>query len=237
MGELHLEVIKNRLLRDFNLNVKFHKPQVSYRETIAHVVEVVGECHRHIAGHQLFAKVALQMEPFSGEGPPVAVLAAAPPDAFPDDMLAVVIDELKARSEGGGVIAGYPLMKLRVRVVGGEYDETSDEQAFRIAANDAFNKGLEQGGKVLLEPIMKLDIVTPEEFLGDFVGDLQKRRALIVKTDGRGGMMSIEARAPLKELFGYSSAMRSLSQGRAGCSIEPLEYAPAPQEVVKEYGI
>lgn len=237
MGELHLEVIKNRLLRDFKLNIKFHKPQVSYRETIARSVDVTGECHRQVAGQQLFARVRLRLEPAPGAGPPVAILSACPPEAIPAELLVVVLDELRARAEGGGLIAGFPLMKLRVTVIGGEANEASDEQAFRIATNEAFNAGLDQGGKVLLEPIMKMDIVTPETYLGDFVGDLQQRRAVIAKTDSRGSMMAIEAHAPLKELFGYSSAMRSLSQGRAGCSIAPLEYAPAPAELLKEYGV
>jgi elongation factor G len=96
---------------------------------------------------------------------------------------------------------------------------------------------LEKGGKVLLEPIMKLDITTPEDYLGNFVGDLQQRRATIARTENRGKMVSVEAHAPLRELFGYSSAMRSLSQGRAGCSMEPLEYAPAPADVRREYEI
>ncbi len=237
MGELHLEVIKNKLLRDFNLNIRFHKPQVSFRETVGAAAEVEGECHRLIGGQQLFARLRVRVEPGTAEGPPVAVLSACPPDALPAEMLVVALDELKARGEGGGLIAGYPLTKLRVTVLGGEADESPDERAFRIAANEAFNAALEQGGKVLLEPIMKLDIVTPEQYLGDFVGDLQQRRAVIVKTEVRGDVNVIEARAPLKELFGYSSAMRSLSQGRAGCSMEPLEYAPAPPEVVKEYQI
>src|SRR6185503_14477835 len=128
---------------------------------------------------------------------------------------------------------GFPLMKLRVLVMSAEFNEQSDERAFRIAADEAFNNGLEAGGKVLLEPIMKLDIVTPEEYLGDFVGDLQQRRATIVKTENRGGIVTVEAHAPLSQLFGYSSAMRSLSQGRAGCSMEPLAYAPAPPDVMK----
>lgn len=238
MGELHLEIIKNRLLRDFNLNVRFHKPQVSYRETIDHAVEVTGECHRQIAGQQLFAKLMLRMEPVAGVSPPVAVLTRVPPDSLPEPLLVATLDNLKARGEGGGLIAGFPLMKLRVIVTGGEWNpQLSDERAFRIAADEAFNKGLEEGGKVLLEPIMKLDIVTPEEYLGDFVGDLQQRRATIVKTETRGRMTVIEARAPLNELFGYSSAMRSLSQGRASCSIEPLAYSPAPPEVMKNYQI
>jgi elongation factor G len=145
---------------------------------------------------------------------------------------------LKGSGEGGGRIAGYPLMKLKVTVLGGEWNaEQTDERAMKIAAADAFEKGLELGGKVLLEPIMKLDIVTPEDYLGDFVGDLQQRRAIIAKTEHRGKMTAIEAHAPLKELFGYSSAMRSLSQGRAGASIEPLKYEAAPPEVLKAFDV
>ena len=235
MGELHLEIIKNRLLRDFNLNIKFHKPQVSYRESIDHAVEVVGECRRLIAGQQLFAKLRIRMEPAPQSKIPVMLLSAVPPDGLPPELLTAALEELKALGEGGGKIAGYPLMKLKITVLGGETNEQSDARAMKIAAADAFEKGLEEGGKVLLEPIMKLDIVTPEDYLGDFVGDLQMRRAIIAKTDHRGTMTTIEAHAPLKELFGYSSAMRSLSQGRAGSSIEPLRYDPAPPEVLKAF--
>jgi len=236
MGELHLEIVKNRLLRDFNLNVKFHKPQVSYRETIARAVEVTGECNRMIAGKQLFARLKLRMEPFAAATVPVALVNAAPPESLPPELLAAALDELKGAGEGGGRIAGYPLMKLKVTVLGGEWNaEQTDERAMKMAAADAFEKGLEGGGKVLLEPIMKLDIVTPEDYLGDFVGDLQQRRATIAKTETRGKMTTIEAHAPLRELFGYSSAMRSLSQGRAGCSMEPLKYEAAPPEVLKQF--
>jgi elongation factor G len=236
MGELHLEVVKNRLLRDFNLNVKFHKPQVSFRESIARSVEVVGECHRMISGQQLFAELTIRMEPIDAASAPVVVLNQCPPEVLPPELLAAAIEELKALGEGGGRIAGYPLMKIRVTVLGGKWNpEQSDVRAFKMAAADAFEKGLEEGGKVLLEPIMKLDIVTPEDYLGDFVGDLQQRRAIIARTDHRGKMATIEAHAPLKELFGYSSAMRSLSQGRAGASMEPLMYSPAPPEVMKAF--
>ncbi len=236
MGELHLEVIKNRLLRDFGLNIKFHKPQVSYRETIAKAVEVEGVCNRMINGVQLFAKLRIRMEPNNVAAPPVLVMVNIPPDSLPGEFLAAAVDELKSCGEGGGRIAGFPLMKLKVTILGGEFNaEQSDERAFKMAAGDAFNHGLDAGGKVLLEPIMKLDIITPEDYLGDFVGDLQQRRATIVKTDNRGAMVSVEAHAPLRELFGYSSAMRSLSQGRAGASMEPLEYAAAPQDVIKAF--
>jgi elongation factor G len=237
MGELHLEVIKNRLLRDFNLNVRFHKPQVSYRESVAKMVEVEGECHRMINGQQLFAKLSIRVEPFEGKVP-VAIFNTMPVEAIPNEFLTVVLDELKACSEGGGRIAGFPLMKMKITVLNGEASaENSDDRAFRIAANDAFDKALNLGGKVLLEPIMKLDITTPDDYLGDFVGDLQQRRAVIVRTENRGKMTVIEAHAPLRELFGYSSAMRSLSQGRAGCSMQPLKYEPAPAEVLKEYAL
>jgi elongation factor G len=238
MGELHLEIIKNRLLRDFNLDVKFHKPQVSFRETIERAVEVVGECHRQLAGQNLFAKIRLRMEPLTETQQGVITLNAVPFEQLPESMVNVTMEELKSCGEGGGVIAGFPLMKIRVTFLGGEFDpENLDERAFRIAANDAFQKGLHDGGKVLLEPIMKLDIKTPEEYVGDFVSDLQKRRALIAKTENRGGLTTIEAHAPLKELFGYSSAMRSLSQGRAGCSLEPFEYQAAPTELMQEYAL
>ena len=238
MGELHIEIIKNRLLRDFSLNVKFHKPQVSYRETIARAVEVIGECHRQIAGQQLFGKLTIRMEPVEGNVNKVIILNQVPFESLPEPLMTATLEELRMCSEGGGAIAGFPLMKLKVTVLSAEYDpELSDDRAFRIAASEAFHKGLIEGGKVLLEPIMKLDIVTPEDYVGDFLGDLQQRRAIIVQTDRRGSMTTIDAHAPLKELFGYSSAMRSLSQGRAGCSIEPYEYAAAPTEVLKEYDI
>ncbi|MDX1944640.1 MAG: elongation factor G [Pirellulaceae bacterium] len=235
MGELHLEVVKNRLLRDFNLNVRFHKPQVSYRESIAAACEVTGSCNRLIAGQQLFAKIVLRMEPAPQSAIPVMILTQVPPDSVPGEILTAALEELKALGEGGGRIAGYPLMKLKVTVLSIEWNEQTDPRAIKMATADAFEKGLEQGGKVLLEPIMKLDIVTPDDYLGDFVGDLQQRRAIIAKTENRGKMTAIEAHAPLKELFGYSSAMRSLSQGRAGASIEPLKYEPAPPEVLKAF--
>jgi elongation factor G len=224
------------LLRDFNLKVKFHKPQVSYRETIEQAVEVWGECHRHMAGQQLFARLQIRLEPLPGDAATVMVLNQCPPETLPIELLDAAVEELRACAHGGGRIAGYPLMKLKITVLDGQWHhDTSNEMAFRIAANDAFQKGLEQGGPVLLEPIMKLSITTPQDYLGDFVGDLQQRRALIARTDTRGAVSVIEAHAPLKELFGYSSAMRSLSQGRAGCSMEPLRYAPAPPEVTKDY--
>jgi elongation factor G len=235
MGELHLEIIKNRLLRDFNLNVKFRKPQVSYRETVEQPAEVVGECHRQMAGQQLFARLTIRMEPKTVEGVPMRVLNLCPLEAAPAEFVAAAVEELKNCGQSGGTISGSPLMNIQVSVLGAEANEQSTDVAFRIAAHDAFEKGLKASGMVLLEPIMRLVITTPEDFMGEFVSDLQQRRAIIDKTETRGTVSTIMARAPLNELFGYSSAMRSLSQGRAGATMEPLEYAPAPAADVKKF--
>lgn len=235
MGELHLEVVKNRLLRDFKVNVKFRTPQVSYRETVASAAEAEGICERVVSGQSLYARVKLRMEPQPIEGRPVIVLNQAPMEEVPGEFAAAVIEELTNCGMGGGMISGSPLMNIKVTILEIECREESTEVAFRIAASMAFEQGLNACGPVLLEPIMRLQVTTPEEFLGDFVGDLQQRRALIDRTETRGDLAMIEAKAPLKELFGYSSAMRSLSQGRAGSSMEPLEYAPAPPEDVKRF--
>jgi len=233
MGELHLEIIKNRLLRDFNLNVKVHKPRVSYRETIDHAAEVLGECHRQLAGQSLFAKVRLKLEPVE-EGE-TAGAAGSAYDELPEHFVDVAVETLNEQLHGGGSL-GYPLMNVRATVVGGEANETeSNDVAFRIAAADAFSKALREAGVVLLEPIMKLEINTPDEFLGDFVADLQQRRAQITKTETRGDRTIITAEAPLENLFGYSNAMRSLSQGRATSTMAPLKYGPAPQEVLEKF--
>ena len=237
MGELHLEVIKNRLLRDFNLDVKVHKPRVSYRETISAAVEVTGECHRLVNGQQLFAKLKIRMEPDDNVEQGVSVRTAGVAGKLPGDLMEAVKEEIVARGEGGGVIGSFPLTKIRVSLLDAEVTEESSEMAFSIAAGEAFEEALKQAGPLLLEPIMKLNITTPDDYHGDFVSDLMQRRARIVNTDHRNGMTFIEANAPLGELFGYSNAMRSLSQGRAGSSMEPLEYEPAPPEVAAAFAI
>jgi elongation factor G len=235
MGELHLEVVKHRLLRDFKLNVKVHKPRVSYRETIAKAVTVEGTCQRVVNGQTLFAKVKLELQPVP-DVMQVEVRSLLPPDKLLPEWKEAAMQELASRSQGGGTIGSFPLSQLRVKLVDAESSpEASNEIAFTIAAADAFEKGLVEGGPVLLEPIMKLSISTPDDYYGDFIGDLSKRRGRIVDTDNRGGITFIEAEAPLAELFGYSNAMRSLSQGRAGASMEPLEYQPAPPEVAKSF--
>lgn len=237
MGELHLEVIKNRLLRDFNLNVKVHKPRVSYRETISKAVEVTGECHRLYNGQQLFAKLKLRMEPDEKVESGVAIRSRLPVDSMPPEMVQTVKDEIKARGESGGSIGSFPLSKIRVTLLDAETTDESTPMAFSIAAGEAFEQALREAEPMLLEPIMKLTVTTPEDYYGEFVGDLAQRRAQIVSTDTHLETTTIVSEAPLAELFGYSSAMRSLSQGRAGSSMEPLEYSAAPPEVAATFAM
>ena len=238
MGELHLDVIKHRLTRDFNLNVKFYKPRVNYRETISNPAEVIGQCNRQLGAMQMFARVKLLFEPLEDRSANVIVLDKNFGEgALPDASKTSILEELRGRAQGGGLIGSFPLTGFRISLLGGEMREVgSDEVAFRIASNDAFDEGLKSGTATLLEPIMRMDITTPDDYMGEIVGDLQQRRALIESTESRGVMTAITAFAPLKELFGYSSAIRSLSQGRASCSMEPYGYQPAPEQDVESFG-
>ncbi|MCE9607914.1 MAG: elongation factor G [Planctomycetia bacterium] len=247
MGELHLEVIKHRLLRDFKLKVKVHKPRVSYRETVQRAVEATGECRQQVADKALFAKVKIKLEP---TGPATLLESVHRPserqerttqvlnlagDKLPPLFATAAIEVLSQQCEGSGLV-GFPLMKLRVTLLGGEFNELeSNELAFRRAAADAFHHALEAAGVALLEPIMKLEITTPEESLGEIVADLQQRRATITETLVRGRNTIVGALAPLASLFGYAGAIRSLSQGRASCSMEPAAYGPAPKEVAETF--
>lgn len=232
MGELHLEVIQHRLTRDFGLKVKFYKPRVNYRETILESSEIIGQCNRQMGGQQMFARVKVRVSPLDDPSAAVQVFDRVPPEStLPQSMRQAAVEELRQRAEGGGVLAGFPLAGLKIEMLDGEaQEESSDEIAFRIAAGDAFDKGLEKSKPALLEPIMRVEVTTPDDYMGEIVGDLQQRRAIIAKTENRGMMTVITAHAPLKELFGYSSAIRSLSQGRAGGSMEPAGYQVAPKE-------
>ena len=234
MGELHLEVIQHRLERDFNLNVKVHNPRVSYRETVASKAEASGECNRLINGMQHVAEVRIRVEPFDtavGRN----IVTNVIDHGLPSDMLTVVLEELENAAQGGGLL-GFPLMRLKVTLLGGKVHETgSTDIAFRTAANLAFDAALRVAGIVLLEPIMKLEVSTPDAHVGDLIGDLQQRRAIISDQEARSGRTVIHAEAPLAQLFGYSSAMRSLSQGRASCSMQPSTYSAAPEEVLKKF--
>lgn len=237
MGELHLEVIQHRLTRDFGLNVKFYKPRVNYRETIGGRSEIVGQCNRQMGATQMFARLSVRVSPLDDCSAPVLVFDRFPPETnLPPALREAAMNEIRERAAGGGLLAGFPLSGVRLEVFDAEFqEEGSDEVAFRIAAGDAFDRGLQEAGPVLLEPVMKVEVTTPEDYMGELVGDLQQRRAIITATETRGAMTVITAHAPLKELFGYSGAVRSLSQGRAASSMEPLNYQPAPKEAADEF--
>ena len=237
MGELHLEVIQHRLTRDFGLNVKFYKPRVNYRETIGGEATVTGQCNRQMGATHMFARLRCKLSPQEDTAAAPIVLDRLPPDtSLPPALRQAALEELRERAVGGGMIAGFPLSGVKIEVLDAETaEEGSDEIAFRIAAGDAFDRGMEQAGPLLLEPVMKVEVTTPEEYMGDIVGDLQQRRAIVTATETRGAMTVITAHAPLKELFGYSGAVRSLSQGRAGGSMEPLCYQPAPKEDAESF--
>jgi len=196
---------------------------------------VTGSCDRQVAGQSLFAKVRIRLEPReTGVGSTVAVNPAAV-EQITAEFLTPVVEVLEEMAAGGGSL-GFPLMDIKATVLGGEVHEIhSTEIAFRHAAAEAFNHALNEAGVVLLEPIMKLEIAVPEENMGDFVADLQKRRATITGTTTRGNNTILTGLAPLASLFGYSVAMRSMSQGRATCSMEPAEYGPAPPEVLQSF--
>ena len=235
MGELHLEVIKHRLLREHKVNVRVHNPRVSYRESIQKPVEITGVCQRVLGGKKHSAEVTLAIEPLNNSEQALEIVSECKDPAFLLLYKQIVLEAIREESQSGGLL-GFPLINLRITLKGVVITEgETDETAFRVAVAEAFRKGLETAGITLMEPIMKLEVVTPEEYLGDIVGDLQQRRAIITQTLQRGNLKVLEAEAPLANLFGYTSAMRGLSQGRASSSMEPLNYGPAPLDVLKSF--
>jgi elongation factor G len=236
MGELHLEILKNRMTRDFKLNVHVGRPRVSYRETIKRAVKrIEGSCIRQTGGSGLYAKVWIDVEPETQpKGAPVLHFATRlKGGVIPAEFLSPIEMGLREEAKSGGR-TGFPLVDLKVTLVDGAvHDVDSNDLAFRFAASDALRKAVLEAGSVLLEPIMRLEVVTPEDYLGGITADLSSRRALIERTSTRGRLMVIDARAPLEKMFGYSTAVRSLSQGRAGYTMEPLEYAAAPESLLE----
>lgn len=236
MGELHLEILKNRMQRDYRLKVHVGRPRVSYRETIQRAVKgIQGSCIRQTGGSGLFARVKIDLEPESQpKGAPVLrFVNKLKGGVIPSEYIPAIEAGLREEAKSGGR-TGFPLVDLKVTLVDGDtHDVDSNEIAFRAAASDALRKAVHEAGAVLLEPIMKLEVVTPEDYLGDIVADLGGRRAEISEMHNRGKLKVIEARVPLEKMFGYSTAVRSLSQGRASYSMEPLHYAAAPASLLE----
>ncbi|MCH8537181.1 MAG: elongation factor G [Alkalimonas sp.] len=231
MGELHLDILVDRMKREFKVEANVGKPQVSYRETIRGKTEVEGKFVRQSGGRGQFGHCWLRIEP-QEEGAGYTFVNEIVGGVIPKEYIPAVDKGIQEQMKNG-ILAGYPVIDVKVTVYDGSYhDVDSNEMAFKIAASMGFKKGALQASPVILEPIMKVEVVTPEEFMGDLVGDLNRRRGIINgMEDAPGGMKIIDAHVPLSEMFGYATHMRSLSQGRASYSMEPLNYAEAPNNV------
>ena len=235
MGELHLEVIRHRLEREFNLHCRVHKPRVSYKETLAKPVQVQGESNRQVAGQTLEATVALAAEP-TGEQSGVTVEQGWFPESEQLAEVARIMTESVRESAERGGLKGCPLWGVRIVVRETSVPEPlPTDVAIRIAAADGIERMLETAGTVLLEPVMRIEVSVPEEHLGDVINDLQQRRAIITATEIRSGMNVLTAEAPLAGMFGYSAAVRSVSQGRASFTMAPLKYGPASAETAESF--
>jgi elongation factor G len=235
MGELHLEVIRHRLEREFNLHCRVHKPRVSYKETLAKPVQVQGESNRQVAGQTLEATVALAAEP-TGEQSGVTVEQGWFPESEQLAEVARIMTESVRESAERGGLKGCPLWGVRIVVRETSVPEPlPTDVAIRIAAADGIERMLETAGTVLLEPVMRIEVSVPEEHLGDVINDLQQRRAIITATEIRSGMNVLTAEAPLAGMFGYSAAVRSVSQGRASFTMSPLKYGPASAETAESF--
>jgi elongation factor G len=229
MGKLHLEIKQHRMERDFGLKVRVGQPRVSYRETLKKAVRVEGECVRQAGGSGLFAKVRVEFEPFKGDES-IQVQSRLTNDALPQSFVEAAEQGIRGALESGEV--GYPVMNVRAVIVGGEVDEAvSNETAFQAAGADAVRKAM-RDNSVLLEPVLRVEVTTPEEFLGPVTADLNARRAEIKDLLTRGKTRIVEALVPAAKMFDYADEVRSISQGRASPSMEPHAYRPAPPEVL-----
>jgi len=230
MGELHLDIIVDRMKREFSVDANVGKPQVAYRETIRETVEQEGKFVRQSGGRGQYGHVYLKIEPLE-EGGGYEFVNAIVGGAVPKEYISAVDRGVQEQMENG-VVAGYPMMDCKVTLYDGSYhDVDSSEIAFKIAGSMAFRDGANNARPVLLEPIMKVEVVTPEDYMGDVMGDLNRRRGLPQGMEDTPSGKSIRAEVPLAEMFGYATDVRSMSQGRAVYTMEFEKYAEVPQNV------
>ncbi len=235
MGELHLDIIVDRMKREFKVEANVGKPQVAYRETIRKTVEQEGKFVRQSGGRGQYGHVYLRIEPAEA-GSGYEFVNEIVGGVVPREYIPAVDKGVKEQMENG-VIAGYPVVDVKVTLYDGSYhDVDSSEMAFKIAGSMAFREGMQKAGPVLLEPIMKVEVVTPEDYMGDVMGDLNRRRGLPQGMDDAPAGKIIRAEVPLSEMFGYATDLRSMSQGRAVYSMEFEKYAEVPQNVAKAVG-
>ena len=233
MGELHLEILVDRMSREFSVDANIGKPQVAYREAIKKSIEIEGKFVKQSGGKGQYGHVWLKMEP-AEQGKGFEFLDATKGGSVPKDYIPAVQKGLN-EAMTSGVVAGYPVVDVKVTLFDGSYHEVdSSENAFKMAAIMAFKDGMRKATAVLLEPMMAVDVETPEEKMGDVMGDLSGRRGTIQgMEDMVGGGKAIRAEVPLSEMFGYSTTLRSLTQGRATYSMEFKHYADAPKNVAE----
>jgi elongation factor G len=233
MGELHLEVLVDRLLREFKVQANVGRPQVSYRETITQAARGEGRYIHQAGGRGQYGHVILELEPLP-DGRGYEFTSEVSGGAIPREFVSAV-DGGVQEALAGGFLAGHPMIGVRVRLTGGSYHEVdSSEIAFRIAGSLAMRNALERAGAVMMEPVMKIEVVVPEEYLGDVLGDLSARRARIAGSEPRtGGTQEVEGFVPLAEMFGYATSLRSMTQGRGNFSMEFDHYQEATPEVAE----
>ena len=233
MGELHLEVIVDRLKREFGVDITVGKPQVAYRETIKEYTEIEGKFVRQSGGRGQYGHVWLKLEPQErGEG--IAFNNEIVGGVIPKEYVPAIEKGVREQA-ANGVLANYPLVDVKVTVYDGSFhDVDSSEMAFKLAASMAFKEGAKKAKAYLLEPIMKVEVVTPDDYMGDVVGDLNRRRGIMQGMDENPTGKVIRAEVPLSEMFGYATDMRSMSQGRASYSMEFLKYAECPSNISQD---
>ena len=231
MGELHLDIIVDRLKREFKVECTVGKPQVSYKETIRNKVKVEGKFIRQSGGRGQYGHCWLEMEPLEpGKG--IEFESKIVGGAIPKEYIKPIEDGIREAAESG-ILAGYPVIDFKATVVDGSYhDVDSSEMAFKIAGSMAFKEGCKQGKSVLLEPIMKVEVTVPEEYMGDVIGDINSRRGRMEGMEARGGNQIVRGFIPLSEMFGYATDLRSKTQGRGTYSMEPSHYEEVPKSVL-----
>ena len=234
MGELHLEIIVDRMLREFKVEAEVGKPQVAYRETIRKTVEQEYKYAKQSGGRGQYGHVFLRLEPMEPGGENYEFVNDIKGGAVPKEYIPAV-DKGCQEAMQSGVLAGYPVVDIKVTLFDGSYHEVdSSEMAFKLAASMGFKEGARKANAVILEPMMKVEVETPEEYMGDVIGDLNKRRGQVNNMSDRGGNKIIDAFCPLAEMFGYSTDLRSQTQGRATYSMEFDHYDEVPRNVSEE---
>ena len=231
MGELHLEIIRDRLFREFKVSANAGAPQIAYRETVTKAAEGEGKFIRQSGGKGQYGHACVTLEP-NGRGKGVEIENKIVGGTIPKEYIAPVIDGIEEAIKGG-VLAGYPVVDVKVAIVDGSFHEVdSSELAFKMAGIFALKEAAKKAGAILLEPIMKVEVTTPDEYQGDLMGDLNRRRGKIIHIEAKDASTIVSAEVPLAEMFGYATAIRSLSKGRAAYSMEPFRFEPVPNSIV-----